>query len=84
MAMTRHRSGFWRRQLPSELVRLASNPGIARIDSFFEPHRTRAGFPIRKATMPVAVEVGVAGGVLPLGAGTSFQGKRCFQATGSA
>ena len=33
-------------------------------------------YPIRKVTTPVPVEGGVAGGALPVSAGTSFQGRR--------
>jgi hypothetical protein len=34
------------------------------------------GYPIRKVTTPVPVEGGVAGGALPMSAGTSFHGRR--------
>jgi hypothetical protein len=33
-------------------------------------------YPIRKVTTPVPVEGGVAGGALPMSAGTSFHGRR--------
>jgi hypothetical protein len=35
-----------------------------------------ASYPIRKVTTPAPVEGGVAGGALPMSAGTSFQGRR--------
>jgi hypothetical protein len=34
------------------------------------------GYPITKVTTPVAVEGAVDGGALPMGAGTSFHGRR--------
>ena len=35
-----------------------------------------ASYPMRKTTTPVPVEGGVAGGALPMSAGTSFHGRR--------
>ena len=46
----------------------------------FCPPKTQSvlklAYPIRKVTTPVPVEGGVAGGALPMSAGTSFQGRR--------
>ena len=53
-----------------------TTPGrlLAANDNHWPPGRRR--YPIRKVTTPVPVEGGVAGGALPMSAGTSFHGRR--------
>jgi hypothetical protein len=41
-----------------------------------EDKRLFGSYPIRKVTTPVPVEGGMAGSALPMGPGTSFQGRR--------
>ena len=59
--------------------------GLQRSKSAFErpvwavsrsPEASARRYPMRKVTTPVAVAGGVAGGALPMSAGTSFQGRR--------
>ena len=68
--------------LGRDLARALDHPNqvgvhvLQRITDSLLRQKALRRYPMRQVTTPVAVEGGVAGGALPMSAGTSFQGRR--------